>query len=58
MTLRRGETALLSCGSGGVVVAPPNRAGVPVVGRRFEMMPVFVRWRARLGVELPSESYG
>ena len=43
-------------GSEGVVV--PDRAGVPVVGRRLEMIPVFVRLRAKFGVELPSESCG
>ncbi len=54
MMLSRGVRAL--CGSEGVVA--PDRAGVPVVGRRLDMMPVFVRSRVRFGVELPSESCG
>ena len=55
MMLRRGVTEPLLCDSEGVVA--PERAGVPVVGRRLEMMPVFVRWRVTAGIALPSESF-
>lgn len=34
----------------------PERADVPTVGRRLEIMPVVVRWRERVGVGA-SESY-
>ena len=48
-------TVPLLCDSEGVVA--PERAGVPVGGRRLEMIPVFVRWRVTAGVALPSESF-
>ena len=35
---------------------PESMAGVPVTGRRLEMMPVLVRWRVTAGVDVSSLS--
>ena len=51
MTLSRGvELPLLEDDGSPFGVAVPDSAGVPVVGRRLEMMPVLVFWNVRVGV--------
>lgn len=56
--LSRGvEEPLLDAEGSSLGVAVPDRAGVPITGRRLEMIPVFVFWKVTAGVEDSASSY-
>ena len=58
MTLSRGvEVPLLEEEASPFGVAVPERAGVPAVGRRLEMIPVFVFCKESVGVDDSVSSY-
>jgi hypothetical protein len=52
------ELPLLDADGSEFGVAAPERAGVPAIGRLFEMIPVLVFWNVMVGVADSVSSYG